>query len=106
MADDLADLYVHTVTVTPDAGYGSHGPIPGTPVEVPCFIDDTRRLVRSTSGEQVVSETTLFCALEHADLLAVGTPVDLGYRTAEVIGQSRHTAPGLDLPEHLETHLT
>lgn len=106
MADELAGWWVHTVTATPDAAYGSHGPVAGDPVTVPCFLDDTRRLVRSTTGEQVVSETTVFCALEHVDTLTPGTPVDLGYRTAEVIGQSRHTAPGLDLPEHLEVHLT
>lgn len=106
MADELAAWWVHTVTATPDATYGSHGPTAGTPVQVPCFRDDTRRLVRSAAGDEVVSETTLYCDLTHADTLAVGTPVDLGYRTAEVIGHARHDAPGLDLPAHLEVHLT
>lgn len=107
MADDeLADWWVHTVTVTPVLGEGAYGPILGEPAPLTGFLDDTRKLVRNTAGEEVVSEATFLTALGNADSLAPGSSVDLGYRTAEVIGIARRDAPGLDLPEHVEATLT
>lgn len=106
MADELADFWVHEVTATPLTGQGAYGPVYGDAVTVNGFLDDTRRLVRDSDGAEVVSETSLRCPLAHADHLTPGTLVDLGHRTATVIGQSRHTAPGLDLPEHLKVSLT
>lgn len=106
MADELTDWFVHTVTATPEGGTGAWGPVAGTPATLHGFLDDTRRLVRSSSGEETVSESTFYTSIDNADALQPGTEVDLSYRTATVIGQNRHTAPGLDLPEHLEVTLT
>jgi hypothetical protein len=106
VADELADWYVHTITATTDGGTGAYGPIRGDDITVPCFLDDTRKMVRSTGGEEVVSEATVYCSLDWADTLTPGTAVDLGYRMAEVIGVARRDAPGLDLPAHLEVTVT
>jgi len=106
VADELADWFVHTVTATPESGTGAWGPVNGTPVTLTGFLDDTRRLVRAASGEETVSESTFYTSVDNSDALQPGTEVDLGHRTSTVIGQSRHTAPGLDLPEHLEVTLS
>lgn len=107
MADELADFYVHTAQVRTLTGGGGYGDTyAGTPVTVPCFLDDTRKQVRSTTGDEVVSETTLYCALEHYDTFTPGSQVALSYRSAEVIGVNRRDAPGLPLPEHLEVTLS
>lgn len=47
------------VTVRPRIGEGSYGDTYADPVAVPCIIDETRRVVRDTTGQQVVSEATL-----------------------------------------------
>jgi len=106
MADELADWFVHSVTVTPLLGSGAYGPSYGPDAVISGFLDDKRQLVRDASGTEVVSQATLYTALEHADTLAPGSRVDLGHRSAEVIGVARRDAPGLDLPEHLEVVLT
>jgi len=105
MADELNAFWVHTVTVTPRV-QSSYGPVDGEPVTVPGFLDESTRLVRADNGEQVVSSSTWYCALTHADLFAPGTKVTTPYGTAtEVIGRQRHSAGGLDLPEHVEVQL-
>lgn len=106
MADELAAWWVHSITATPVLGEGAYGPIFGDEVTLTGFLDDTRRLVRNADGEEVVSQATFLTDLGNADQLQPGTSVDLGYRTAEVIGLARRDAPGLDLPVHAEATLT
>lgn len=106
MADELADFWVHEVTVTPLTGTGAYGPVYGAPVLVTGFLEEARKLVRDQAGAEVVSEASFRCALAHADALPPGSRVDVGDRQATVIARARHTAPGLDLPEHLEVALS
>lgn len=47
------------VVVQTRSGGGSYGDTLADPVDVPCLIDETRRMVRDASGQQVVSEATL-----------------------------------------------
>jgi hypothetical protein len=47
------------VTVATRTGGGSYGDTLADAVVVPCLIDETRRMVRDASGQQVVSEATL-----------------------------------------------
>jgi hypothetical protein len=49
-----------TVTAEAFAGTGSLGPAYADAVTVHCFIDPTRRLVRTSDGREVVSEATLW----------------------------------------------
>ena len=106
MADDLADWFVHTVTVDGPPTDTPKGPVPGPTVDVQCFRDDKRRLVRSDTGAEVVSQTTLYAPLADAGKFPPGRWVDLGHRRAQVIGLAVRDAPGLDLPEHAEISLT
>lgn len=106
MADPLADWYVHTVTVTPLVGSGAYGDVEGPPRTVTGFLDSATRLVRADSGEEVVSQATLYTALGNHDAFPPGSTVKLpDGRDTTVIGRARRDAPGLDLPEHIEVTL-
>ncbi|SDD86630.1 hypothetical protein [Actinokineospora iranica] len=55
-----AVLLPHTITLRPFIGTGPYGDVHGDPVVIRrAFVEDRRRLVRSTTGEEVVSETTV-----------------------------------------------
>ncbi len=106
MADELAGFYVHTVTVTPLLGAGSYGDIEGPEQAVVGFLDSQTRLVRSGSGEEVVSQATFYTDVDQHDTFPPGSSVTLpDGRSTTVIGRARHDAPGLQLPDHLEVAL-
>lgn len=104
--DDLADFYVHQVTVTPLEGTGAYGPVFGQALTVAGFLDSATHLVRSATGQEVVSQSTLYTDLDHAAAFLPGSAVTLpdGARTV-VITTNARTAPGLDLPDHLEVQM-
>jgi hypothetical protein len=104
---DLAGFYVHTVTVTPLLGSGAYGDVEGPPQTVAGFLDSTTRLVRSGSGEEVVSQATLYTDVAHTDAFPPGSTVTLpDGRATTVIGRAAHTSGALDLPDHLEITLS
>jgi len=93
----------HTVSVQPYLGTGAYGPQYGPAVNVKCFRDDTRRLVRAANGDEVVSETTFYC-----DLGVNVTPesvVNIGTRSTTVIAVKTRDGGGLPVPVHLEVIL-
>lgn len=97
-------LLRHSIAIEPYAGQGGNGPTYGPSVTVRCFRDDTRRLVRDGMGEQVVSETTVYCPLS-----TVAPPlsrVSVNGRTAYVITAKSRDGGGLPTPDHLEIALT
>ncbi|MFB7278051.1 hypothetical protein ACFCZV_13165 [Streptomyces hydrogenans] len=51
---------IHRVQVEPYLGTGPSGPTYGSAVEVRCLAEDKTRLVRSPSGDEVVSTTTFY----------------------------------------------
>lgn len=114
MSDDLADLMVHTVTVRTLTGTTGTGTTYANPVtfdpatDSGVLVDDRRRLVRSTDGSQVVSETTIYdTRTEHATTWTPGSKVTLpNGRRATVITVAVRTVPGMDLPEHIEVTCT
>lgn len=55
-----AALLPHTITVRPYQGTGPYGDVFGDPTVHQAFVEDRRRLVVSTSGEEVISETTVY----------------------------------------------
>jgi len=52
-------LLKDTVNVRTRTGEGSYGDTWATAVDVPCFVDTTRKLVRDGTGQETVSELTL-----------------------------------------------
>lgn len=100
-------LLPHTVTVQPYEGTGAHGPIYGEPRTARAAVEDSRRLVRGTDGNEVVSEATVYTKPHHsipAESRVTVWPGTNHERTSDVITSSRHTYPGT--PGHLELALT
>jgi hypothetical protein len=122
-ADDMADFYVHTAKVETFLSRGSNGNLYGPPVILSpdstppngVFADDSRKLVRSKDGSQVVSETTLYTSPVNARLFKPGSRVtilndadddDLAPIAAYVIKANSNTSGDLDLPDHVAVSLT
>lgn len=106
MADDLGGFWVHQVTVTPLLGTGAYGDVEGPAQTVAGFLDESTRMVRNGTGEETVSQSTFYTDADRYDVFPPGSGVLLpGDRSTTVIGRSRHDAPGLDLPDHLEVAL-
>jgi len=108
MSSDLDDFMVHAVTVRTLVATTGLGQTWGTPVDVTCWVDDKRRLVRGADASQVVSEATLYDVDQaHAALYTTGSEVTLpSGRVATVITVAARTSGGLDLPDHVEVALT
>jgi hypothetical protein len=87
-------LLKDTVTVSTLAGESAYaGPVHAAPVDVQVLVEHRRRLVRSATGDEVVSEAQLTV---HPDDEAAFTPeslVTVNGRPSQVIGVARFTAP-------------
>lgn len=111
--DDLADFYVHTAiveTLTGTTGYGVDlfaAPVTLDPATGNgCFIDDTRHLVRSATGEQVISETTLYTYPASAPYFVPNSRVTIRGVISRVITVNLNDSGPLDLPDHVAVTLT
>ncbi|KON72598.1 hypothetical protein M768_13910 [Cellulosimicrobium cellulans F16] len=102
-ADELDEFLVHTVTVVPLIGSGGMGDVHGPPVTgLPCFVDETTRMVRDRTGAQVVSSATVY-ARATAPAVPPGSLLTLpSGRTSVVLAESRRESGPLDLPDHVE----
>jgi len=102
-------LLKDTVTVSTRTGEGAYGPTYADPQTIRCAIDETRRLVRDTAGDQAVSEATLTLhpasdvldpagqVVGRVDPLAVFTPespVTIEGRASRVLTVKRHKVRG------------
>ena len=96
-------LLRHEVTVEPYEGEGPFGAQYGPAATVACFVDDKRRLVRSPAGEEVVSESTFYAALD--TVCPVDSRVTVNGRVTTVLVASRRDGGGLPTPDHLEVAL-
>ena len=97
-------LLQHTATVEAFAGAGANGPVYAAAETVRCFREDKRRLVRAPNGEQVVSETTLYCL--PGTVAPPQSRVDLGTRVATVITVADRDGGKLPVPSHVEVSCT
>lgn len=95
-------LLVHEVEVTPYLGHGSTGPLFGPPFTLKCMAQGARRLVRNSDGEQVLSDLTVYAALEDAPLVPEGSRVTWRGRTTTVLANTAHDDGGLGAPQHTE----
>lgn len=106
MADELADFWVTTTAVRTYEGSGPFGETYADPIDVPCFIDNTRRLVRDTDGREVTAEATITGPIGRSNLFQPEslTTIDGDERT--VLTLSKHYSGMLDLPDHFEATTT
>jgi hypothetical protein len=56
---DLSEFLLwHRAVIEPYLGDSAGSPLYGPPVPAGCYAEDKRRLVRDTSGAEVIAETT------------------------------------------------
>lgn len=116
-AEDMADFYIQTAIVETWLGTNGYGadvfadPVTLAPSDDPatdngCWIDDSRHLVRSKDGEQVVSESTLYTRPANATLFSPDARVTINGIQSRVIRVNLNTSGDLDLPDHVAVTLT
>lgn len=104
------NMLVHTVIVRRYTGDSATGAVFAAAETVPCLVEDSRRLVRSDSGQEVVSETTFYAMPGTAYIppeSEVDIPVIAGVsaRTTTVIVFKNRDGGGLPTPDHVEVNL-
>jgi hypothetical protein len=93
----------HTITVQPYQGGGAHGPAFGPAVTVNCRVEEKVQLVRSDTGEEVVSSSTVFC--DSDVVIPAGSRVTVSGRTTTVLAVSNPSTGGRSPLDHLEVFL-
>lgn len=96
-----AFLLRHSVTIEPYEGDGPFGPEYGEQTSVLCFVDDRRKLVVGPTGDQVISETTVYMPLDTVCPVHSRVVLPSGRETT-VLAASRRDGGGLPTPDHLE----
>lgn len=103
---DFDEFYTQTVSVETHAGGGPMGDVYQPAVTVPCLIDEERKLVRSATGDEVVSNTTLLMDKSHYAKFTPESPVTYRGRRATVIARSLYDSGPMGLPDHCEIALS
>lgn len=98
-----ARLRTHTISVEPYTGSGAYGSVYGPPVSVTCRVEDVVRLVRSSSGDEAVSSTTVYC---DADVvIPAESRVTVNGRVTTVLSVANPSTGGRSALDHLEVAL-
>ncbi len=105
VTDPLAAWWVHSVVVRRHTGVGPDGDLYATPVTIIGFVDHTARLITTPTGEQITATATLLAPAGTAPIPPRSVVTLPGGISARVLTWTAHTAPGLDLPEHVEVTL-
>lgn len=95
---------IHRVQVERYLGTGPSGPAYGPAVEVRCLAEDKTRLVRSPSGDEVVSTTTFYSMPGTVAPPKSRVLLPSGRRT-KVIACYDRDGGQLGTPNHTEVHL-
>jgi hypothetical protein len=82
----FSDWLSHTITVETFDGTGFDGATYLAPVTVSnCMVEKVSRLVRNSSGNEVVSETTIYATPDQASLFTEHTRISVGDYQSTVI---------------------
>lgn len=99
-------LLQHTADIAAYTGTDGFGnPVYAAAVTVACFQDDKRRLVRQNTGDEVISETTLYAQLGLTCPVNSQATLSDG-RVARVLQVLTRDGGTLPVPSHLEIILT
>lgn len=101
----LDRFWIHTVQVRPLVDEGAEGDSLGPAVAVSGFVDDSTKLVRGATGDEVVAAATVFLPAGAPDVplgSEVTLPASLGSRVLTVVSVARHDSGPLGLPDHVE----
>ena len=102
----IARLFTQSVSVKTYLGQGSFGPEYAPAVDVQCFVNDARKLVRNSTGDEVVSETTLYAPLSSYGSFTAQSLVTVNGRDASVITVYRRDSVGPASAHHVEVTLS
>lgn len=108
MAELPLSMMPHKARLQPYTGTGAYGDSWGPEVERPCWIDETRRLVRAADGSEKVAEATLLLPLDArgqalpGSLVKLHTEIEGPYRESQVLTASLRTDGGMGAWQHLE----
>jgi hypothetical protein len=94
-SDVFSDWLTHTVVVERYLGVGIEGALFDTPIIVggdsseingaEVMIEPTRRLIRSSDGNEIVSETTLYVSAQARDIFVMHSRVELPNGTISTV---------------------
>lgn len=101
----ISDFWQHTVNVRTYVSSGPVGDVYDTHTGVACWVEESRKWVRSATGEQVVSESQIFTDKTHYDWFKPDSEVTIRGNVSRVITRSLHDSGALGLPDHLEVAL-
>ena len=107
-ADLLAAWWQHQVVVERYTGSAAYGDTYAAPVTITGLVDDSRKLVRTQQGDEVVSSATVYFPASTADIplgSRVTLPATFGSLEGSVIESKRHDAGTQPTPDHLEVAL-
>lgn len=90
----IARLFTQTATVETYLGTGINGPTYAPAATVQCFINDCNKLVRSSTGEQVVASTIVYAPLATVGAFAPRSRVTVNGRITQVIAAYRRDSAG------------
>jgi hypothetical protein len=110
---NISRLFTQSVSLETYLGSGPYGDKFATAVNVPCFLSDMERIVRSSTDEQILSTTTLYAALSTspsvtpvAGQFSAGSRVTANGRVMYVISAARKDSAGPSSAFHTAVHLT
>lgn len=95
-------LLTHTMVVEPYRGASGTGPVYGSPVEVPCFVEPARQSARTSEERTATGRTTVYAQLGADRYVTPEARVTLDGRRVEVVTVVRRDGAGLPTPDHLE----
>lgn len=100
----FADWLSHEITVETYDGAGFDGATYATPVTVSnCMVENVRRLVRASNGNEIVSETTIYATPDQASLFTEHSRITVGDYESTVIKTEIMDVFGL--PGHVVVNL-
>lgn len=97
--------FIHTATVETLSGESAYGDVFATPATDEGYLEGSTKLVRDQTGQQVVSSSTWYTALENAPKYTPDSRVTAGGRVARVVGVNTFETP-LGFEDHVEVYLT
>jgi hypothetical protein len=100
VAVSISFLMVHTVTVEPYEGEKGSGPKYGPGAPIKCLITEVRKLVRDSTGKEVVSERGFIC--EPGEAIKPDDMATIRGRRTKVLAVGLVDGGGLPTPDNIE----
>lgn len=102
----IARLFTQTVTVARKIGTSGTGERFAAAVTRKGFVNDGIKLVRDSTGTEVVSQSRVYGPLADVDVYTPGSKVTVNGRESRVIAVLRRDSAGPADAYHVEVHLT